>query len=114
MVSNDLTGHLVLVTGDEKEVGTAIVRRLIEHKVLTLCVGLDGARRWCDRQPILGQRNPVPTNCEMVRTSEAALESLTRYLAVMYAPQDIRVNTASATLTNGGGNGAASLRGAPA
>jgi NAD(P)-dependent dehydrogenase (short-subunit alcohol dehydrogenase family) len=43
----------------------------------------------------------VPANYLVVGTSKAALESLTRYLAVEYAPQNIRVNTASATLIDG-------------
>jgi NAD(P)-dependent dehydrogenase (short-subunit alcohol dehydrogenase family)/3-oxoacyl-(acyl-carrier-protein) synthase len=40
----------------------------------------------------------VPANYMVVGTSKAALESLTRYLAVEYAPRNIRVNTASTTL----------------
>jgi NAD(P)-dependent dehydrogenase (short-subunit alcohol dehydrogenase family)/3-oxoacyl-(acyl-carrier-protein) synthase len=43
----------------------------------------------------------VPANYLVVGTSKAALESLTRYLAVEYAPHNIRVNTASATLIDG-------------
>jgi NAD(P)-dependent dehydrogenase (short-subunit alcohol dehydrogenase family)/3-oxoacyl-(acyl-carrier-protein) synthase len=43
----------------------------------------------------------VPANYVVVGTSKAALESLTRYLAVAYAPSNIRVNTASATLIDG-------------
>lgn len=43
----------------------------------------------------------VPANYLVVGTSKAALESLTRYLAVEYAPKNIRVNTASATLIDG-------------
>ncbi len=43
----------------------------------------------------------VPANYMVVGTSKAALESLTRYLAVEYAPRNIRVNTASATLIDG-------------
>ena len=43
----------------------------------------------------------VPANYLVVGTSKAALESLTRYLAVEYAPRNIRVNTASATLIDG-------------
>jgi NAD(P)-dependent dehydrogenase (short-subunit alcohol dehydrogenase family)/3-oxoacyl-(acyl-carrier-protein) synthase len=45
--------------------------------------------------------NLVPANYVVVGTSKAALESLTRYLAVEYAPRNIRVNTASATLIDG-------------
>jgi NAD(P)-dependent dehydrogenase (short-subunit alcohol dehydrogenase family)/3-oxoacyl-(acyl-carrier-protein) synthase len=43
----------------------------------------------------------VPANYLVVGTSKAALESLTRYLAVEYAPRNIRVNAASATLIDG-------------
>lgn len=43
----------------------------------------------------------VPANYLVVGTSKAALESLTRYLAVDFAPKQIRVNTASATLIAG-------------
>lgn len=43
----------------------------------------------------------VPANYLVVGTSKAALESLTRYLAVDFAPLGIRVNTASATLIDG-------------
>lgn len=43
----------------------------------------------------------VPANYLVVGTSKAALESLTRYLAVDFAAQKIRVNTASATLIEG-------------
>ncbi|MFN6995705.1 MAG: SDR family oxidoreductase, partial [Aquincola tertiaricarbonis] len=43
----------------------------------------------------------VPAHYLVVGTSKAALESLTRYLAVEFAPLNIRVNTASATLIDG-------------
>ena len=43
----------------------------------------------------------VPANYIVVGTSKAALESLTRYLAVEFAPLNIRVNTASCTLIDG-------------
>jgi NAD(P)-dependent dehydrogenase (short-subunit alcohol dehydrogenase family)/3-oxoacyl-(acyl-carrier-protein) synthase len=43
----------------------------------------------------------VPANYVTVGTSKAALESLTRYLAVEFAPLNIRVNTASCTLIDG-------------
>src|SRR6266516_3398878 len=43
----------------------------------------------------------VPANYVVVGTSKAALESMTRYLAVEYAPLNIRVNTASCTLIDG-------------
>jgi len=43
----------------------------------------------------------VPANYLVVGTSKAALESLTRYLAVEFAPQRIRVNAASSTLIAG-------------
>lgn len=43
----------------------------------------------------------VPANYVVVGTSKAALESLTRYLAVEFAPLNIRVNTASCTLIEG-------------
>jgi NAD(P)-dependent dehydrogenase (short-subunit alcohol dehydrogenase family)/3-oxoacyl-(acyl-carrier-protein) synthase len=43
----------------------------------------------------------VPANYVVVGTSKAALESLTRYLAVEFAPLNIRVNTASCTLIAG-------------
>ncbi|KWE88234.1 SDR family oxidoreductase [Burkholderia territorii] len=43
----------------------------------------------------------VPANYLVVGTAKAALESLTRYLAVEYAGRDIRVNGASSTLIDG-------------
>jgi NAD(P)-dependent dehydrogenase (short-subunit alcohol dehydrogenase family) len=43
----------------------------------------------------------LPANQLVVGTSNAALESLTRYLAAEYAPRQIRVNTVSATLIDG-------------
>ena len=43
----------------------------------------------------------VPANYMVVGTSKAALEALTRYLAVEYAPLNIRVNTASASMIEG-------------
>jgi NAD(P)-dependent dehydrogenase (short-subunit alcohol dehydrogenase family)/3-oxoacyl-(acyl-carrier-protein) synthase len=43
----------------------------------------------------------VPANYLVVGTSKAALESLTRYLAVEFAPRRIRVNAASSTLIAG-------------
>ena len=43
----------------------------------------------------------VPANYVVVGTSKAALESLTRYLAVEFASLRIRVNTASCTLIEG-------------
>ena len=43
----------------------------------------------------------VPANYVVVGTSKAALESLTRYLAVEFASLKIRVNTASCTLIEG-------------
>ncbi|MBN7127880.1 SDR family oxidoreductase, partial [Burkholderia multivorans] len=43
----------------------------------------------------------VPANYLVVGTAKAALESLTRYLAVEYAPRNIRVNAASSTLIDG-------------
>jgi NAD(P)-dependent dehydrogenase (short-subunit alcohol dehydrogenase family)/3-oxoacyl-(acyl-carrier-protein) synthase len=43
----------------------------------------------------------VPANYVVVGTSKAALEALTRYLAAEFAPLNIRVNTASATLIDG-------------
>jgi NAD(P)-dependent dehydrogenase (short-subunit alcohol dehydrogenase family)/3-oxoacyl-(acyl-carrier-protein) synthase len=43
----------------------------------------------------------VPANYLVVGTSKAALESLTRYLAVEYAPRGIRVTAASSTLIDG-------------
>jgi NAD(P)-dependent dehydrogenase (short-subunit alcohol dehydrogenase family)/3-oxoacyl-(acyl-carrier-protein) synthase len=43
----------------------------------------------------------VPANYLVVGTSKAALESLTRYLAVEYAPRGIRVTAASSTLIEG-------------
>jgi 3-oxoacyl-(acyl-carrier-protein) synthase/NAD(P)-dependent dehydrogenase (short-subunit alcohol dehydrogenase family) len=43
----------------------------------------------------------VPANYLVVGTSKAALEALTRYLAVEFAPLNIRVNTASSTLIDG-------------
>jgi NAD(P)-dependent dehydrogenase (short-subunit alcohol dehydrogenase family)/3-oxoacyl-(acyl-carrier-protein) synthase len=43
----------------------------------------------------------APANYVVVGTSKAALESMTRYLAVEYAPLNIRVNTASCTLIDG-------------
>ncbi|WP_323119153.1 SDR family oxidoreductase [Burkholderia alba] len=43
----------------------------------------------------------VPANYLVVGTAKAALESLTRYLAVEYADQGIRVNGASSTLIDG-------------
>ena len=43
----------------------------------------------------------VPANYVVVGTSKAALEALTRYLAVEFAPLNIRVNTASCTLIEG-------------
>src|SRR5476651_1399271 len=42
-----------------------------------------------------------PANYLVVSTSKAALEALTRYLAVEFAPANIRVNTASATMLEG-------------
>ncbi|MCA7997330.1 SDR family oxidoreductase [Burkholderia metallica] len=43
----------------------------------------------------------VPANYLVVGTAKAALESLTRYLAVEYAGREIRVNGASSTLIDG-------------
>ncbi|MCA7951568.1 SDR family oxidoreductase [Burkholderia seminalis] len=43
----------------------------------------------------------VPANYLVVGTAKAALESLTRYLAVEYAGRQIRVNGASSTLIDG-------------
>lgn len=43
----------------------------------------------------------VPANYLVVGTAKAALESLTRYLAVEYAGRNIRVNGASSTLIDG-------------
>ncbi|OLL27633.1 beta keto-acyl synthase [Burkholderia sp. SRS-W-2-2016] len=43
----------------------------------------------------------VPANYLVVGTAKAALESLTRYLAVEYAADNIRVNSASSTLIDG-------------
>ncbi|KVP92692.1 beta keto-acyl synthase [Burkholderia ubonensis] len=43
----------------------------------------------------------VPANYLVVGTAKAALESLTRYLAVEYAGSNIRVNCASSTLIDG-------------
>ncbi|MGS0893201.1 SDR family oxidoreductase [Burkholderia stagnalis] len=43
----------------------------------------------------------VPANYLVVGTAKAALESLTRYLAVEYAGSNIRVNGASSTLIDG-------------
>ena len=43
----------------------------------------------------------VPANYLVVGTSKAAVEALTRYLAVEYAPLNIRVNTASAQADRG-------------
>jgi NAD(P)-dependent dehydrogenase (short-subunit alcohol dehydrogenase family)/3-oxoacyl-(acyl-carrier-protein) synthase len=43
----------------------------------------------------------VPANYLVVGTSKAALEALTRYLAVEFAPSNIRVNTASASMVDG-------------
>lgn len=43
----------------------------------------------------------VPANYLVVGTSKAALEALARYLAVEYAPHNIRVNTAATTLIDG-------------
>jgi NAD(P)-dependent dehydrogenase (short-subunit alcohol dehydrogenase family) len=83
-----------------------------EHFDRTLDTNLKGAF-WCSRRAAdLMTRggggaivnlssvgaNLVPANYVVVGTSKAALESLTRYLAVEYAPRNIRVNTASATL----------------
>lgn len=43
----------------------------------------------------------VPANYLVVGTAKAALESLTRYLAVEYASDNVRVNSASSTLIDG-------------
>ncbi|NML34174.1 SDR family oxidoreductase [Paraburkholderia antibiotica] len=43
----------------------------------------------------------VPANYLVVGTAKAALESMTRYLAVEYAADNIRVNSASSTLIDG-------------
>ncbi|MBV9282939.1 MAG: SDR family oxidoreductase, partial [Chloroflexi bacterium] len=71
---------------------------------------------WCARHaaPLMARRGGgcivnlssigagmVTANYLAVGTSKAAVESLTRYLAVEYAPLNIRVNTASATLLDG-------------
>ncbi|MGH2369895.1 MAG: SDR family oxidoreductase, partial [Chloroflexota bacterium] len=71
---------------------------------------------WCARRaaPLMARRGggcivnvssigagQVVGNYLVVGTSKAAVESLTRYLAVEYAPLNIRVNTASATMLEG-------------
>ena len=86
-----------------------------EHFSRALDTNLKGSF-WCARlaAPLIARRGGgaivnissigagfVPANYLVVGTSKAALEALTRYLAVEYAPQQIRVNTASATLVEG-------------
>jgi 3-oxoacyl-(acyl-carrier-protein) synthase/NAD(P)-dependent dehydrogenase (short-subunit alcohol dehydrogenase family) len=71
---------------------------------------------WCARRaaPLMARRgggcivnvssigsDQVVANYLVVGTSKAAVESLTRYLAVEFAPLNIRVNTASATMLEG-------------
>lgn len=85
-----------------------------EHFARAFDTNLKGSF-WCARHAakLMGKRGGsivnissigaglVPANYLVVGTSKAALEALTRYLAVEYARLNIRVNTASATLIEG-------------
>lgn len=86
-----------------------------EHFDRALDTNLKGAF-WCSRRaaPLIARSGGgaivnlsslgadwVPANYLVVGTSKAALESLTRYLAVEYASLNIRVNAASSSLIDG-------------
>src|SRR2546430_4123867 len=104
LVNNSASGRLIPVSAvDEEAFGRS------------LDTNLKGSF-WCARAaaPLMARRGGgcivnvssigadfVPANYVVVGTSKAALEALTRYLAVEFAPLNIRVNTASCTLIEG-------------
>ena len=104
LINNAAAGRLVPVSGvDEEDFARA------------LDTNLKGSF-WCARAaaPLMARRGGgcivnlssigadlVPANYVVVGTSKAGLEALTRYLAVEFAPLNIRVNTASCTLVEG-------------
>ena len=104
LINNAAAGRLVPVSGVDEE---AFARALDTN--------LKGSF-WCARAaaPLMARRGGgcivnlssigadlVPANYVVVGTSKAGLEALTRYLAVEFAPLNIRVNTASCTLVEG-------------
>src|SRR5439155_1311518 len=91
----DLEGKLALVTGGGKGVGKVVARELAArgaHILLNFFHSLEQAKE---------TKAELEASGATVGTSKAALESLTRYLAVEFAPLNIRVNTASCTLIDG-------------
>jgi NAD(P)-dependent dehydrogenase (short-subunit alcohol dehydrogenase family)/3-oxoacyl-(acyl-carrier-protein) synthase len=94
--------------GPVKEIGSQHFARALDANLL--------GSFWCARHaaPLMSRRGGgtivnvssvgagmVPDNYLVVGTSKAAVEALTRHLAVEYAPLGVRVNTASCSLIQG-------------